>query len=114
MKKQIAFRFLLAGIAVALMGVCASYPQTGEAALPGTWTNSLGTVWAISDDGTFTVDLDKDGKPDVWGKYTVSGDMVTLQETKTSKKMKGACKGAATYKFSRPGKDSIQFTLVKD
>jgi hypothetical protein len=113
MKIQPTFRIVLAAVALMALGACATYPKTGQAALAGTWTNSLGTVWAISDDGSFTVDLNKDGKPDVWGRCTVSGDTVTIHETKSTKMLKG-CKGPATYKFSRPDKDSLQFTLVKD
>ncbi len=113
MKIQPTFRIVLAAIALASLGACATYPKTGQAALAGTWTNSLGSVWTMSNDGTFTVDLNKDGKPDVWGRCTVQGDMVTIHETKASKTPKG-CKGPGSYKFSRPDKDSLQFTLVKD
>jgi hypothetical protein len=113
MKIQYPFRIILTGVLLLVLDACATYPKTGQAALAGTWTNSLGTVWTMSDDGAFTVDLNKDGKPDVWGRCTVNGDMVTIHETKASKTLKG-CKGPATYKFSRPDKDSLQFTLVKD
>jgi len=97
---------------LASLGGCATYPKTGQQALVGTWTNSIGTVWTINADGTFTVDLNHDRKPDVTGKYTVSGDSVTISDVhgKTPK----ACKGPATYKFSRPDKDNLQFTLVSD
>ncbi len=87
------------------------FQETGPSALVGTWTNSLGTVWAIKADGTFQVDLMHHGKVDVWGKYTVTGDEMTMQEVhgKTPK----ACKGSATYKFNRTD-SGLQFTLVSD
>src|SRR5881398_2212194 len=56
MKKQISV--VLAVTAAALLGGCAMFEQTGQSALVGTWTNSLGTVWAIKADGTFDVDLE--------------------------------------------------------
>ena len=93
------------------IGGCAWFQQSGQSALVGTWTNSLGTVWAIKADGTFQVDLTHHGRVDVWGKYTVTGDTMTIQEVhgKTPK----ACKKSATYKFSRTG-DELHFTLVSD
>ena len=111
MKKQISLRIVFAGTALALLGGCAMFEETGQSALVGTWTNSLGTVWAIKADGTFQVDLNKDGKVDVWGKYTVSGDTITIAEVhgKTPK----ACKKPATYKFTRTD-GGLQFTLVSD
>src|SRR5207249_9786260 len=78
MKKQISV--FLAVTVVALLGGCAMFQETGQSALVGTWTNSLGTVWAIKADGTFQVDLMHHGKVDVWGKYTVTGDTMTIQE----------------------------------
>ncbi|HXX41301.1 MAG TPA: hypothetical protein VEI58_03445 [Chthoniobacterales bacterium] len=112
MKIPTSFRIILVAAALAALGACATYPTTGQPALVGTWTNSLGTVWMINSDGTFTVDLNHDGKTDVSGKYSVSDDMLTINEVhgKTPK----ACKGAATYKFARTAKNSLQFTLVSD
>ena len=46
--------------------------------LTGAWTNSFGTVWTVKADGSFDVDLDRDGKRDAWGTYTVAGDVVTI------------------------------------
>lgn len=111
MKKQISLRIVLAGTALALLGGCAMFEQTGQSALVGTWTNSLGTVWAIKADRTFQVALNKEGKVQVWGKYSVAGDTMTIQEVhgKTPK----ACKKSATYKFSRTN-DELHFTLVSD
>jgi hypothetical protein len=111
MKKQISLRIVLAGTALALLGGCAMFEQTGQSALVGTWTNSLGTVWAIKADGTFEVDLMHHGKRDAWGTYTVQGDQVTLQRT-GGVNPKG-CSGPGVYKFKRTD-DGLQFTLVSD
>lgn len=108
-------RFLpivLAGAVLMLLNACATYPKSGQSALDGTWTNSLGTVWTIKADGSFDVDLTHHGKRDVWGTCMVSGDTVTIHGI--GGKVPHGCKGDATYKFSRPDKDSLQFTLVKD
>ena len=107
-----SLRILLAAAALAALGACATYPKAGQPALVGTWTNPLGTVWVLNADGTFTVDLNHDGKTDVTGKYSVSGDMITIEELH-GKTPKG-CKGPATYKFARTDKDSLQFTVVSD
>ncbi|PYL64452.1 MAG: hypothetical protein DMF25_07020 [Verrucomicrobia bacterium] len=64
MKTETSLRIVLAGPVLALPGACATFPKSGQAALVGTWTNSLGTVWMIKADGTFDVDFDKDGKRD--------------------------------------------------
>jgi len=87
------------------------FQESGQNALVGTWTNPLGTVWALKADGTFQVDLNKDGKIDVWGKYTVAGDTMTISEVKG--KTPKACKHPATYKFTRNG-DMLTFTKVSD
>jgi hypothetical protein len=110
-KLQTSFRIIFAGALIALMAACATAPQSGPAALAGTWTNSMGTVWRLNPDGTFQVDLDKNGKPDVWGHYTVSGDTLTISEVRG--KTPKACKQPASYKFNRMG-DELHFTLVSD
>jgi len=110
MKRQISVIFAIT--AVALLGGCAMFQESGQSALVGTWTNSLGTVWAIKADGTFQVALNNSNRVSVWGKYTVAGDTMTIQESHGSKTPK-ACKGQATYKFSRSG-DELHFTLVSD
>lgn len=109
MKIQSSLRIILAGVSIVLMSACASSPRSGPAALAGTWTNSLGTAWTMKADGTFEV---VNPKRHIWGKYTVAGDMVTIQETggKTAK----GCKGPGTYKFSRPNENTLTFTLVND
>jgi hypothetical protein len=97
---------------VVLFGSCAMF-QAEKAGIVGTWTNSLGTVWVIKADGTFDVTLPKSKEPDVIGKYTISGDSITVQETKTKGPKSKQCKGPATYKFKRSG-DSLSFTKVSD
>jgi hypothetical protein len=110
MKKSISV--VLAVTAVALLGGCAMFQETPQNALVGTWTNPLGTVWAIKADGTFQVSLSKSHRVDVWGKYMVTGDTMTIQESHGSHTPK-ACRGSATYKFSRDG-EMLTFTKVSD
>jgi len=111
MKKPISFQIFLGMTVLALFGGCAMFQESGRSALVGTWTNSLGTVWAIKADGTFQVALNNSNRISVWGKYTVSADTMNIQEVhgKTPK----ACKSPATYKFTRNG-DMLQFTKVSD
>jgi hypothetical protein len=59
MKTQLSFRIILTGALVGLLSACATYPSSGPAALVGTWTNSLGTVWTIKADNTFDVVVGK-------------------------------------------------------
>ena len=87
------------------------FENTGQPAVVGTWTNAVGTVWMIKADGTFDVDLTKDGKRDAWGRYALAGDTITLQGT-GGMHPKG-CKGKGVYKFKRDG-DNLRFTLVSD
>jgi hypothetical protein len=111
MKIQYVLRLIFTGFLIALVTGCATTPSSGPAALAGTWTNSLGTVWTMRADSTFDVDRNHDGTRDIWGTYTVSGDTVTIQGSggKTPKD----CKGPGVYKFSRSG-DTLSFTLVSD
>ncbi len=111
MKLQHSLRIVFAGILILLMGACATVPTSGPAALVGTWTNTLGTVWTVNPAGTFQVDLTKGGKPDVWGHYSVSGNTLTISEVRG--KTPKACKHPATYRFNRMG-DQLHFTLVSD
>jgi len=111
MKKQISFRIVFAGAALALLAGCAMFQESGQSALVGNWTNSFGTVWIIKADGTFDVDLTHHGKRDAWGTYTVQGDQVTLQRT-GGMAPKG-CKGPGVYTFKRTDQ-GLQFTLVSD
>jgi len=112
MKTETALRVILAGLVVALLGACAAIPKSGQTALVGTWTNSLGTVWMIKADGTFDVDLKHQGNRDAWGTYTVEGDTVTLMRT-GGINPKG-CEGKGVYRFTRPDKDSLHFAVVSD
>jgi hypothetical protein len=112
MKIQRSLQLLVVCFVLMLIDACATYPRTGQAALAGTWTNSLGTVWTCRADGTFDVDLNRDGKRDAWGRVTTSGDTATIQRV-GGINPKG-CTGPGVYKFTRPDKDSLEFTLVSD
>jgi hypothetical protein len=81
MKPQHSLRIIFAGALIALMGACASMTPSGPAALAGTWTNSLGTVWTINADGTFHV-MSAKPKAEIWGTYTLARDTITVQETR--------------------------------
>jgi hypothetical protein len=109
MKIQPSLRIVFAGIFLVLLSACATSPRSGSAALVGTWTNSLATVWTIKADGTFDV---VNPHRHIWGTYTIAGDTVTIQETggKTAK----GCKGPGVYKFSRPNENTLTFTMVND
>ena len=109
MRKSISL--ILAITTVALLGGCAMFQETPQNAVVGTWTNSLGTVWAIKADGTFQVALNNSNRASIWGKYEVTGDTMTIHEVRG--KTPRACKGPATYKFSRNG-DMLTFTKVSD
>src|ERR1700724_3982074 len=102
MKKSISV--VLAVTAAALLGGCAMFQESPQNALVGTWTNPLGTVWAIKADGTFQVGLSKSHRVDVWGKYTVTGGAMTIQESHASHTPK-ACRGSATYKLPPDGEN---------
>jgi len=110
MNKRISLALVVA--ASALFTSCAMFQDNGPSALVGTWTNSLGTVWAIKADGTMQVSLTKSHRVDVWGKYTVTGDTINIQESHGSHTPK-SCKGPASYKFQRNG-DMLTFTKVTD
>jgi len=110
MKKRISLALVV--ISLALFTGCAMFQESGQSALVGTWTNSLGTVWAIKADGTMQVSLHKNHHVDVSGNYTVTGDTLNIQETHGGPGPK-ACKGPATYKFQRNG-DMLTFTKVSD
>jgi hypothetical protein len=92
---------------------CETVPSSGPAALVGQWTNSLGAVWTINPDGTFHVAATKP-KAQIWGTYTVSGDTMTVQETRQTGAVPKNCKGPGVYKFSRPDANTLAFVLVSD
>ena len=75
MKLQSPLRIFVAAALLTLLGACATM-TSGPAALAGTWTNSLGTVWTINADGTFHV-MSIKTKAEVRGNYTVAGDTIT-------------------------------------
>ena len=90
------------------------FQPSSEGTITGTWANSLGTIWTIKADGSFDVDLDHNGKRDVWGTYAISGDIITITGTGgTRNQPKGCANTLATYNFSRTG-DTLHFTLIKD
>ena len=93
MKRQHTLRILFAVVLVAMIAGCETVPISGPDALVGQWTNSLGTVWTINPDGTFHVATTKP-KAQIWGTYTVSGDTMTVQETRQS--------GTSPQKLQRP------------
>jgi hypothetical protein len=105
-------QILIAVAAVMALDACAMFPRSGPSALVGTWTNPAGTVWTIRENRTFEVDLDKDGKRDAWGKYSVDGDIVTL--IATGGFIPKSCKGKGLYHFSRVADDKLQFTVIND
>jgi hypothetical protein len=112
MKRQYTLRILFVLLLVAVIAGCETVP-TGPAALAGQWTNSLGTVWTINPDGTFHVSSTKP-KAQIWGTYTLSGDAMTVQETRRKGAVPKNCKGPGVYKFSRPDANTLAFTLVND
>jgi hypothetical protein len=112
MRLQNFHRIILAGILIVLASSCATTPS-GPAALAGTWTNSLGTVWTLNADGTFHVTATKP-KAEIWGNYTVAGDQITLQETRRVGPVPKSCKGPGAYKFSRSNANTLTFVLVND
>jgi hypothetical protein len=112
MKLQNSLRIFFAGILVVLVSSCATTPS-GPAALAGTWTNSLGTVWTINADGTFHVTAMKP-KAEIWGNYTVAADTITVQETRRVGPSPKSCKGPGVYKYSRSDQNTLGFVLVSD
>lgn len=110
MKRQSFLRIILASVFFGLVSACVSTAPSGPAALAGTWTNPRGTVWTIKPDGTFDVLIY--GKHHVWGNYTLAGDTVTI--VGVGGEVPKGCKGPGVYKFSRPNKNTLTFTLVSD
>jgi hypothetical protein len=112
MKTQRFLPIVLAAAVLMMLSACATYPKSGQSALVGTWTNSLGTVWMIKADGSFDVDLTHHGKREAWGTYTVASDTMTIHTGGGI--IPHGCKGDGVYKFSRTDKDALSFTFVKD
>ena len=112
MNRQHPLQILLTVVLILVIAGCETVP-TGPAALAGQWTNSLGTVWTINADGTFQATATKP-KAQIWGTYTLSGDTITLQETRRKGSIPKNCKGSGVYKFRRPDANTLAFTLVND
>ena len=110
MKKQISL--LLAVATTVLFAGCSIWQETPQNLLVGTWTNALGTVWALKADGTFQVALNNSNHVSVWGKYSVAGDTLTIKEARGSHTPK-SCRGEGVYKFNRD-QDTLTFTKVSD
>jgi hypothetical protein len=112
MKRQHTLRILFAVVLLAVIAGCETVPS-GPAALVGQWTNSLGAVWTINPDGTFHV-MSTKPKAQIWGTYTVSGDTMTVRETRQKGAIPENCRGPGVYKFSRPDANTLAFVLVSD
>jgi hypothetical protein len=113
MKLQLLSRILLAAVAALILQSCATTaPTSGMAALTGSWTNSLGTVWTMRADGSFDVDLNKDGQRDAWGTCSVEGNKVTIIGT-GGVEPKGCAKTTGSYTFTRTG-NTLHCALIKD
>jgi hypothetical protein len=113
MKAQHSLSILFAVLGAAVIAGCETVPSSGSAALTGQWTNSLGTVWTINADGTFHVAATKP-KAHIWGTYTISGDTITVQETRRAGPIPKNCQGPGVYKFSRPDANTLAFALMSD
>jgi len=113
MKRQHYLRIVFAALLIAVISACETVPSSGPAALAGQWTNSLGTVWTINPDGTFHVIATKP-KAEIWGTYTISGDTITVQETRRKGSIPKNCRGPGVYEFSRPDANTLAFVLVSD
>jgi hypothetical protein len=104
-------RIIFVSIAVVFTGCSTLSPHKSQSVV-GTRVNPAGTIWTLSVDGTFAVRVKmKNHTMVTFGKYTVSGDTITIQNTdpKTPKD----CRPPAIYHFHRAG-DRLEFTLVKD
>ena len=110
LKRQ--FHSLVIGAAwLVLVTGCTFFQHARSSPLAGSWTNQIGTVWMLKDDGTFDVDLTRDGQRDSWGKYTIKGDTITVRST--GGMMPKSCSGNGVYHFKRNGSE-LSFTLVSD
>jgi beta-lactamase class A len=112
MKSSHLVRFTFVAMLALLLGACSSLPTMpwSKNQLAGTWKNSLGTVWTIKSDGTFTADVHH-AKIHASGTYKISGDTFTI--TETGAKVPQVCKGDAVYHFHRDGV-KLHFTVVSD
>ena len=106
-------RHVVIGMALlSLLPGCAWFKHAARTSpVTGIWTNQIGTVWMLKDDGTFDVDVTRDGQRDTWGKYTIKGDIMTVRST--GGMMPKSCIGNGVYHFKRNGPE-LSFTLVSD
>lgn len=111
MRNQRVLRMLASALLLAVLPGCAWLSHRKASPVVGTWANRTGAVWMIKGDGTFDVDLTRDGKRDAWGKYTVTGDTMTI--TGIGGMMPKDCKGDGVYHFKRTGPE-LAFTLISD
>src|SRR5215472_16726129 len=109
MKIQPFVRVILASALTGMITACATMPS-GPAAVAGTWTNSLSTVWTLNPDGTFHV-LSTKPKREIWGTYTVAGDTITIQETRRAGRIPKAYRSHGVYKISQPDANTLAFVL---
>ena len=101
---------MVAVVSGQLLSGCAWFEKK-PSPIAGTWKNALGSVWTLRDDGTFEVDLDKDGKRDAWGKYSIDQETISVQST--GGLMPKGCDGKGVYQFTRTG-DELQLKLLSD
>jgi hypothetical protein len=103
----------LSGVALlVLLQGCAFFHHTRPSSpVAGLWSNQTGTTWLLKEDGTFEVDLTRDGQRDTWGKYTIKGDTMTLRST--GGMIPKSCSGSGVYHFTRNG-SALSFALVDD
>jgi hypothetical protein len=107
------FAWVVFGSALLLWLEGCAFFQHEKASSPvaGSWTNETGTVWMLKDDGTFDVDVTRDGQRDTWGKYTIKNDVIRLRST--GGMMPKSCTDEGVYRFQRNGPD-LSFTLMSD
>src|SRR3954464_8060910 len=100
---------LVAAALMATLPACALFPHRKSIPLLGSWTNRVGAIWTLNRDGTFEVDVQRDGKRDSWGTYTIETDTLTLRSI--GGLMPKGCSGDGIYRFTRTGAE-VTFTLV--
>ena len=98
----LAFLFLPIGL------MAQSITGTWEMTMPGENGEPVKFQAKISEDGTYTLDWMADGKIEAKGKYEISGNQVTIQDTEGSD-----CKGKGVYKYKIEG-NTMTMTRVSD
>jgi hypothetical protein len=102
---------LSVSILLLVLSACSWWPMSRTAGLVGNWTNPIGTVWMIKADGTFDVQIAKNGQRSAWGKYSVNGNKFTVAVTGGVRPKD--CDQEGIYKFRRNG-DELHFTVISD